>query len=124
MQARRQPSRMTRDNQPEAVVLVWIGLGVFVQIDEKAMIQQRSFAFGNRFQPGQQIGEFLYVPAADVSEHALAVRAVGARSFAVRVSVIVMARRRVAQPREPGQALALSKHVRGDARLPTREGLY
>src|SRR5262245_52446535 len=38
--------------------------------------------------------------------------------------VIVMTRRREAEPREPGQPLALSKHVRGDARLPAREGLY
>src|SRR5262245_22698225 len=34
-----------------------------------------------------------------------------------------MTRRRVAEPREPGQPLALCKHVRGDARLPAREGL-
>src|SRR5262245_914796 len=35
-----------------------------------------------------------------------------------------MTRRRVAEPREPGQPLAFCKHVRGDARLPAREGLY
>src|SRR5215475_5248169 len=85
------------------------------------MIEQRSFAFGNGFQPSQQVGEFLYVPAADVSQHALAVRAVRALGFTVRVRVIVMARRCVAQPREPAQPLAFRKHVRGDARLPARK---
>src|SRR5262245_64212303 len=35
-----------------------------------------------------------------------------------------MTRRRVAEPGEPGQSLALCKHVRGDPRLPAREGLY
>src|SRR5262245_64883315 len=64
------------------------------------------------------------MPAADVSQHALAVCAVRARSLAVRVGVIVMTRRCVAEPREPAQPLALCKHVRGDARLPAREGLY
>jgi hypothetical protein len=38
MQARRQPSRMSRNNQPKTVVLVRIGLGVFVRVDQAAMI--------------------------------------------------------------------------------------
>ena len=57
------------------------------------MIEQRAVAFGNGFQPRQQVSKFLNVPAADVAQDALPVHAVGARRFAVRVGVIVMARR-------------------------------
>ena len=46
-----------------------------------------------------------------------------ARRLAVLVGVIVVPRRRVAEPRESRQALALGQHVTGDAGLPGGESV-
>jgi hypothetical protein len=90
---------------------------------QQRVVEHRARALGDRLQLAHQVGELLHVPAADVAQDSLALGAGGARSLAVLVGVVVVARAGVAQPREPRQSLALGEHVAGDARLARGEGV-
>lgn len=70
---------------------------VLVHKEQDGVVQQRAIAFSYRLQFGDQIGELFYMPAADVTQDALAFGAFLPGSLAVFVGVVVMARGGVAQ---------------------------
>ena len=73
-----------------------VGLGVFMDEDQCGSIEHVAVAFRYRLQLGDQVGELLHVPTADIAEYALAFGSVGPAHLALGVGVIVMARRGVA----------------------------
>jgi hypothetical protein len=95
-----EPTGVTGHNYSEAAILVRISLSVFMGVKKAAVVKNRGIAFGNRFQLRYQVGELLHMPLADITQNSLAVFSVSARRFAVRMSVIVVARSRETQPRE------------------------
>ncbi len=74
---------MTRDDQRQAVVLVVVGFGMLVNVDDRGAVEQVAVAFRSRLQLAEQIRELFDVPAADVAHDALAVGAARSRSLAV-----------------------------------------
>ena len=58
---------MSRDDHGQAVVLVFVGLGVLVHEEQAAVVKQGAIPFRYGLQARQEIGEFLDVPAADVA---------------------------------------------------------
>src|SRR5438046_10747929 len=87
VQPRFQPARMSRDDHGQAVVLVFVGLGVLVHEEQAAVVKQGAIPFRYGLQARQEIGEFLDVPPADVAQDALPVRPVGSRRLAVAMRV-------------------------------------
>ena len=109
---------MAGQNHSQAVVLMRVRFRMFVDVCDAAVIEKISVAFGRGFQPRQEICEFRCMPAADIPQNALALDAVRARCPAIGMSIVVMPRGSVAQPRETRKALAFRQHVRNDTRLP------
>ncbi len=64
---------------------------MLVHEEDAGPIEHVAVAFRRGFQLRDEIGEFLYVPAADIAEDALAVGAIAAGRFAIGMGVIVMA---------------------------------
>ena len=66
-----QASRVPGHDHRQTATFVRIGFGVLVRVQEAGVIQHGAVAFGNRFEFGQEVGEFFGVPAGDVAEDAL-----------------------------------------------------
>src|SRR5687768_18123132 len=96
---------------------------MFVNEKQSGVVEQRAVAFRNRLQLGDQIGELFHVPAANVPQDTLSFGAALTGRLAVLVGIVVVARRRVPEPREASESLALGQHVGGYARLSGGEGV-
>ncbi len=88
------------------------------------MIEQRAVTLGDRFQLRNQVRELVHVPPANIAQDTLPFDSVGAWRLSIGVRVIVMPRRRVAEPRESRQPLALGQHVRSYPCLMRRQRLH
>src|SRR6478672_9505494 len=91
---------------------------MFVHEYQQSIIEDRAVAFGNGPEFPDEIGELLHMPAANVAQDALALRSGCSRRLSVLVSVIVMTRGRMSEPRKARQSLALGQHVARDTGLP------
>ena len=107
-----QAARVARDDHRQIVVLVSIGLGVLVDVQQAGVIEQRAVALRHRLELSDEVGELFDVPAADVPQDAHSTRRL---DLAVRV--FVMPLRGVAEPGEASQSLALGQHIRRDPGL-------
>ena len=96
---------------------------MFVNKRQERVIQQIAVTLGDRLELGQQISEFLDMPLADVSQNTLSGRAVGPGGKSVAMGVVMMPRRRVAEPGEARNSLTLGEHVGRNPSLTGRESM-
>jgi hypothetical protein len=68
-----QPICVSRHESDQTIVLVEVRFSVLVQVEKAAVVQQRAVALRDGLEPGDEIGKFLYVPAADIAHNALCV---------------------------------------------------
>jgi len=87
MRARGKPAGVPGNDHREAAALVRIRFRMFVNVEQTRAVEHVAVALRGRLELGQEIGELLHVPAADVPQHPLPIGAVAARSFTIGVSV-------------------------------------
>src|SRR5262245_34305958 len=97
----------SRHDHCEPTVFVRIGFGMFVQKDERRVIEHAAIALGDGLQLGDEIRELLNMPFANIPKDPLSFYSVRSCRFAFGMCVVVVTSGSVPEPGEAGDALTL-----------------